>query len=36
MAKTPIKTAKDMYGKKIGVQVANDLGLERLHQGGRA
>jgi ABC-type nitrate/sulfonate/bicarbonate transport system substrate-binding protein len=23
MAKTPIKTAKDMYGKKIGVQVAN-------------
>lgn len=23
MAKTPIKTAQDMYGKKIGVQVAN-------------
>jgi len=23
MAKTPINTAKDMYGKKIGVQVAN-------------
>jgi ABC-type nitrate/sulfonate/bicarbonate transport system substrate-binding protein len=23
MTKTPIKTAKDMYGKKIGVQVAN-------------
>jgi ABC-type nitrate/sulfonate/bicarbonate transport system substrate-binding protein len=23
MAKTPIKTAEDMYGKKIGVQVAN-------------
>jgi ABC-type nitrate/sulfonate/bicarbonate transport system substrate-binding protein len=23
MAKAPIKTAKDMYGKKIGVQVAN-------------
>ena len=23
MAKTPIKTPKDMYGKKIGVQVAN-------------